>query len=245
LQVKTPAKGNRLHNQVEISTNLVLLIENLTAKAPRLRHLCAFFKNSVLKTITAPSISSPFRPHYQSGTAFPLFLPKFIRDRTIPVMKIQPATLQFLSDLSANNHREWFQASKGRYKAAQENMQQFVKTVESALGETDHLEGATLFRIYRDVRFSKDKSPYKNNFGIGTIDGDELKGAPRGYDKDSPALDLIRKKSFTVQRSFTDQEVTSDQFLLEIRRTFEAMRPYFDYMSMVLTTNMNGEYLNH
>ncbi len=219
-------------------------------------------------------------------------------------MKIQPTTLQFLSDLSANNNREWFQANKGRYEAAQENMKQFVKVVESALGETDHLEGTTLFRIYRDVRFSKDKSPYKNNFGIGftratkrlrggyylhiepgasfvgggfwqpnnedlkrirdefvldsqpirqimaeatfqkyfgTIDGDELKGAPRGYDKDSPALDLIRKKSFTVQRNFTDEEVTSDQFLLETKRTFEAMRPYFDYMSMVLTTNMNGE----
>lgn len=221
-----------------------------------------------------------------------------------PAMKIQNTSLQFLSDLSENNNREWFQANKGRYEAAQENMKQFLKAVESALGETDHLEGSTLFRIYKDVRFSKDKLPYKNNFGMGftratkrlrggyylhiepgasfvgggfwqpnaedlkrirdefvmddqpirsiiadatfqkyfgAIHGDELKTAPRGYDKDGPALDLIRKKSFTIHRNFTDQEVTGEHFLQEVKKTFEAMRPYFDYMSMVLTTNLNGE----
>lgn len=219
-------------------------------------------------------------------------------------MKIQPGVLQFLSDLSQNNNREWFLANKPRYEAALANMKQFVKSVESALGETDHIEDSTLFRIYKDVRFSKDKLPYKNNFGMGftratkrlrggyylhiepgasfagggfwqpsaedlkrirdefvmdaqsireiiaeptfkeyfgTLDGEELKTAPRGYDKDSPAVDLIRKKSFVVRRSFTDAEVASEGFLQEVKRTFEAMRPYFDYMSMVLTTNMNGE----
>jgi uncharacterized protein (TIGR02453 family) len=219
-------------------------------------------------------------------------------------MKIQPASLQFLADLADNNNRAWFQANKDRYEAALENMKQFTKALESALGETDHLESSNLFRIYRDVRFSKDKLPYKNNFGIGfsratkrlrggyylqiepgasfagggfwqpsaedlkrirdefvmddqsirqimadatfqkyfgAIQGEELKTAPRGYDKEGPALDLIRKKSFTVHRNFTDAEVTSDDFLQEVKRTFEAMRPYFDYMSMVLTTNLNGE----
>lgn len=221
-------------------------------------------------------------------------------------MNIQPATLQFLSDLAVQNNRAWFQANRGRYASALENVKQFVQAVESALGETDHLEGATIFRIYRDVRFSADKSPYKNNFGIGfkratkrlrggyflqiepgasfaaggfwqpnpadlkrirdefaiddqpirrimtavsfqryfgSMQGDALKTAPRGYAKDSPALDLIRRKSFTVHRKFTDQDVTGDHFLLEIKQTFEAMRPYFDYMSLVLTTDLNGESL--
>jgi len=76
---------------------------------------------------------------------------------------------------------------------------------------------------------------------FGTLEGDELKTAPRGYEKDHPALDLLRKKSFIVQRNFSDGEVVDDNFLLEVKKTFEAMRPYFDYMSMVLTTNMNGE----
>ena len=218
-------------------------------------------------------------------------------------MKIQNKTLQFLKDLSANNNRDWFQENKDRYEAAWENMKQFVKAVEQALGETDHLEGGKLFRIYRDVRFSKDKSPYKNNFGMGfqratkrlrggyylhvepgatfagggfwqpnsqdlkrirdefaadakpirkiiadptfkkyfgAIEGEEVKTVPRGYDKDSPALDLIRKKRFTVHRNFTDQEVTSEDFLHEVKLTFQAMRPYFDYMSLVLTTDLNG-----
>jgi len=218
-------------------------------------------------------------------------------------MKIQTATLQFLRDLSANNDRDWFQANKGRYEAAHENVKAFAGAVEQALGTSDHLEGSKVFRIYRDVRFSKDKAPYKNNFGIGftratqrlrggyylhiepgatfagggfwqpeaqdlkrirdefamddqpirkimaddafvkyfgTLQGEELKTAPKGYDKDSPALDLIRKKSFTVHRSFTDQEVTGDGFLQSVKLTFEAMRPFFDYMSEVLTTDLNG-----
>ena len=219
-------------------------------------------------------------------------------------MPFQPSSLQFLKDLTDNNNRDWFQANKARYEAALENAKAFTKSLEAALNETDHIESATLFRIYRDVRFSKEKSPYKNHFGIGfsratnrlrggyylhlepgasfagggfwqpnaedlkrirdefvaddksireimsdpafqryfgTLQGDELKTAPRGYDKASPALDLIRKKSFTVQRSFSDKEVLSPDFLKEVKLTFEAMRPYFDYMSFVLTTDLNGE----
>lgn len=221
-------------------------------------------------------------------------------------MKIQLSTLQFLKDLAANNHREWFQANKDRYDAALDNMKQFARAVENALGETDLLESATLFRIYRDVRFSKDKSPYKNNFGLslsratkrlrggyyiqiepggsfvgggfwqpnkedlkrirdefaideqpireimadpafrkhfGTLQGEELKTAPQGFDKNHPALDLLRKKSFVAIQNFTDAEVTSDTFLEEVMQSFRAIRPYFDYMSMVLTTNLNGESL--
>jgi uncharacterized protein (TIGR02453 family) len=219
-------------------------------------------------------------------------------------MTIQPSTLQFLKDLAANNNREWFQANKSRYEAALANMKQFAREVENAMGETDHLEPASLFRIYRDVRFSKDKSPYKNNFGLGisratkrlrggyylqiepgnsfigggfwqpnaadlkriraefamddqpireimaearfqqyfgTLQGETLKTAPQGFDKDHPALDLLRMKGFVVKRNVTDEEVTSEQFLQEVKLTFQAMRPYFDYMSMVLTTNLNGE----
>lgn len=221
-------------------------------------------------------------------------------------MTIQPDTLQFLRDLSENNNRPWFQANKVRYEAALENMKQLLKAVEQALGETDHLEEAAMFRIYRDVRFSSDKSPYKTHFGMycsratkklrggyylhiepgasfagggfwqpnpqdlkrirdefavddqpirqimadpvfkkyfGALQGEELKTAPKGFEKDHPAIDLIRKKSFTVQRPFTDAEVLGEGFVLEVKRTFEAMRPYFDYMSVVLTTDMNGESL--
>ena len=82
-------------------------------------------------------------------------------------MKINLSTLEFLRELSANNHRDWFQANKGRYESAFENMKQVVGVVKAGLEETDHIEKANLFRIYRDVRFSKDKSPYKDYFGVG------------------------------------------------------------------------------
>lgn len=222
-------------------------------------------------------------------------------------MKIKSETLQFLRDIAANNDRDWFQENKSAYEAAHDNMKQFVKAVEHELGKTDQLEGSKLFRIYRDVRFSKDKSPYKNNFGasfkratslrrggyylhiepgqsfagggfwgpnsqdlkrirdefaaddkpvralvadpvfvkyFGALRGEELKTAPAGFDRDHPAIDLIRKKQFLTMREFSDAEVTGENFLREVRLTFEAMRPFFDYMSEVLTTNLDGERLD-
>ena len=71
--------------------------------------------------------------------------------------------------------------------------------------------------------------------------GEELKTAPKGFDKEHPNIDLIRKKQFLVGREFTDKEALSDDFLAECNKTFKAMRPFFDFMSETLTTNENGE----
>jgi uncharacterized protein (TIGR02453 family) len=81
-------------------------------------------------------------------------------------MKIKTSTGQFLRDVAANYNRDWFQENKAAYEAAQSNMETFVKAVKTELSKTDQLEGSKLFRIYREVRFSKDKSPYKNYFGM-------------------------------------------------------------------------------
>ena len=75
----------------------------------------------------------------------------------------------------------------------------------------------------------------------GEFVGDELKTAPRDFDKEHPAIDLIRKKQYIFTRNYTDKEVTSDDFLNEVNESFKAIRPFFDYMSDVLTTNLNGE----
>ena len=162
-----------------------------------------------------------------------------------------------------------------------------------------------IFRIYKDVRFSKDKLPYKINFGVSfsrkkpelrgsyyihiephnsfvgggfwapekediyrirrefemdyesiytiitdpvfqkyfkTIQGaDAVKTAPKGFDKNHPAIDLIKKKHWVVMRYFSNKEVINTNFFNEIINTFLAMRPWFDYMSEVLTTDLNGE----
>ena len=218
-------------------------------------------------------------------------------------MTIQPGTIEFIKELSNNNNRDWFQNNKPKYEEALSNMKDFVKAVQTALNESDHIEKSNLFRIYRDVRFSKNKEPYKDHFGagfsrataklrggyylhiqpghcfvgggfwapnpsdlkrirdefamddrpirkiladktfikyFGALQGEALKTAPKGFDKEHPAIDLLRMKQFTVSCQFTDEEVTGKSFLDEVKKTFEAMRPYFDYMSEVLTTDLNG-----
>lgn len=84
---------------------------------------------------------------------------------------IQASTLKFLKDLKKNNNRDWFMDNKSAYESAKEDVAQFMQKVidESAKFDTA-LKGLDaskcIMRIYRDVRFSKDKSPYKLNFGI-------------------------------------------------------------------------------
>jgi len=83
---------------------------------------------------------------------------------------IQATTIQFLKGLHKNNNREWFLANKVKYEAAKEN---FFHFVEATLVEIQKFDKSLaeltakqcVFRINRDVRFSKNKEPYKNNFG--------------------------------------------------------------------------------
>ncbi len=86
---------------------------------------------------------------------------------------IRASTFSFLAELSANNEREWFQFNKARHDEARDNVLEFTAEVIRGLSETDKAIPPGLdpkncvMRIYRDVRFSKDKTPYKTNFGAG------------------------------------------------------------------------------
>ena len=85
---------------------------------------------------------------------------------------IKNSTLLFLKDLHKNNNRDWFNENKDRYLSANANVVDFVETLIEEIGKFDEQilridAKKALFRIYRDVRFSKDKSPYKTNFGAG------------------------------------------------------------------------------
>jgi uncharacterized protein (TIGR02453 family) len=85
---------------------------------------------------------------------------------------INRQTLDFLKDLIKNNNREWFQANKERYDTARENMIDFTRELIKELHKTDPEISSDLdpkksvMRIYRDIRFSPNKTPYKNNFGV-------------------------------------------------------------------------------
>jgi len=85
---------------------------------------------------------------------------------------INPQTLDFLTALVENNNREWFMANKERYDKARENVIDFTAELLTLLHKVDPSVSADLdpkkcvMRIYRDIRFSKNKTPYKNNFGV-------------------------------------------------------------------------------
>jgi uncharacterized protein (TIGR02453 family) len=85
---------------------------------------------------------------------------------------IQRHTFDFLKELVENNNREWFQANKERYEAARDNVIEFTAGWIKLMHKTDpNIDEALdakkcVMRIYRDIRFSKNKIPYKNNFGI-------------------------------------------------------------------------------
>lgn len=75
---------------------------------------------------------------------------------------------------------------------------------------------------------------------FGDMEGDQVKTAPRGFDKDHPAIDLLRYKQFWFERDFTDKEVLSPDFLQVVNKTYLAIRPFFNHLSDVLTTDANG-----
>ncbi len=218
---------------------------------------------------------------------------------------ISKDTFDFLNRLEQNNNRDWFNDHKKEFKTIEANTKKVYNELFEALKNHDEVDRLKLFRIYRDVRFSKNKTPYKTHFGgsfhrkkpelrggyylhiapnnqsfiatgfwepnkedllrirkefeaddteireiinnksfkavWGDFVGDELKTAPKGFDKEHPAIDLIRKKQYIFTKNYTDKEVLSNNFIDEVNIAFKAIRPYFDYMSDVLTTNINGE----
>lgn len=221
---------------------------------------------------------------------------------------LPPSVFSFLEDLKENNHREWFQNNKTRYQEQYNYALQFADELLIRMKQIDTIETISgkksLFRINKDIRFSKDKSPYKTNIGgaltratkylrggyyfhiepgncflgggfwapspedlkhirlqiaadpeplqqilsskefiatFGQLEGEQLKSAPKGFRKDHPAIDLINYKQFLLIKKLTDEEVQSKQYLETVVSTFQAMRPFFNYMSEILTTDLNGE----
>ena len=78
---------------------------------------------------------------------------------------------------------------------------------------------------------------------FGELLGDRVKTAPKGFDKTHPDIDLIRYKQFMVRHDFTKKEVLSADFHVRLVKAFTEMRPFLDYMSEILTTDLNGQSL--
>lgn len=94
---------------------------------------------------------------------------------------ITKSTFDFLKDLKKNNYREWFQANRKRYDAASGEFLNLVSAIVKDLMTFDPEIGSinpkdAVFRIYRDVRFSSDKSPYKTHMGAYFVKGGKQSG---------------------------------------------------------------------
>ncbi|MBG6129865.1 uncharacterized protein (TIGR02453 family) [Aquimarina sp. EL_43] len=220
-------------------------------------------------------------------------------------MSTIPKTIfEFLKDLKENNHRDWMTENKKQYQSNEKILKAFYASVAERLNEKDEIEKTKVFRINRDVRFSKNKTPYnvhrsasfsragahrrggyylrlepgnslmaggffspepadllrvRKEFEMddqeireilsnadfkkafnGFDSSNQVKTAPKGFSKDHPNIDLIKNKSFFVAHNFTDDEVFAPDFLDKVVYHYELLRPFFDYMSDVLTTDLNG-----
>lgn len=88
---------------------------------------------------------------------------------------IKQSTFDFLAGLKENNNRDWFIAHKNEYEHSRDNVIELVSEIINGLSKIDpHVTADNdpkkcVMRIYRDIRFSKDKTPYKNNFGIHNL----------------------------------------------------------------------------
>lgn len=237
------------------------------------------------------------------------FFGVFLRDnifyRSCLITICDMLMFDFLQQLRDNNNREWFQQHKDAYEAAKTEASQLFQDVYTHISGTDEVLPPKMFRIYRDVRFSKNKEPYKTclsaafmrrqpyNRGsfyihiepgasfigagfwnpepadvqrirqalvyedtlssiladknivkhFGDLQGDALKTAPKGFDKTHPRIDMIRKKQFYLSHSYTDKEVLSGKFSRDVADKYQLLLPFFHYMTDVLITDGNGEYI--
>lgn len=215
--------------------------------------------------------------------------------------------LSFMKEFNTYHHKHWFSSHKDEWKKVRSKFDEFMQFMVQKVGAFDDRIDAALvedkkvykiFRINRDIRFSKDKTPYKKNIsgtitlgsmtegfpgyyisiqpgdksfvggGIYMPDSSSLKRirikidqspetfrnilnkksfkkmfpdgietdlkvatVPRGYAKDNPAIELLRFKSFTAGRSFSDQEVISPDFPKEVVKTLKALYPLQEFLS--------------
>lgn len=217
-------------------------------------------------------------------------------------------TIQFLDDLKANNNRDWFLENKKRYEAFKKDYQQLVADLLDAMKPLDpslemlEVKNCT-FRINRDIRFSKDKTPYKSHLGIWLSSGTKgqnrsgyyihlekgasfivgglycpesedlkkmrkeiayfhddieaileekdfkrefndfdrnekntLKNPPRGYEKEHPAIELLKLKSFESSQKIDFSAVSKKDFVSVMSQKLIALKPLNDFINRALTS---------
>ncbi|MBC8075052.1 MAG: DUF2461 domain-containing protein [Chloroflexales bacterium] len=223
-------------------------------------------------------------------------------------------TLAFLEQLSANNEKQWFAEHRTQYEQAREAFENVIAEVIARFHAVDDLGSLApkdaIHRIHRDVRFSKDKSPYntamsaligpagRKSLGrayfirvaphnqsvasagaialsgpelqtvrqhlaehaqplrtimaaaafqccFGTLRGAQVKGAPNGFPKDHPNIDLLRYKEFIAEHSFSDQDVLQDDFAAQVIAVCQVAKPLTLYFDALLGARVKPEHPRH
>jgi len=220
---------------------------------------------------------------------------------------INSSTLKFLKDLKKNNNKPWFDANRKQYELAKADFADYVTRLLAAVAKNDPSIAALtakdcMFRINRDVRFSKNKDPYKTNMGAGISkggkkmisagyyfhcepggnsfiagglymaeadqlkkirqeidynwpefqkivkgkkfattfgdlsreDGMSLSREPKGYEKDNPAIEYIKLKSWIASTPITDAELTEKDLAKKVAVVFATMQPLIVFLNRAL-----------
>lgn len=217
---------------------------------------------------------------------------------------INSSTLKFLKELKSNNNKAWFDIHRGEYEIIKTNLKDFVQVLIDGISEFDpSIKGIEpkncVFRINRDIRFAKDKSPYKKNIGAFISAGgkksnlpgyylhiepgncflagglyspespdlnkvrqeidynltefkkivadknfkkyfkeiddfDKLTTTPKGYDKDNPAIEFLKHKSYIVSHELPDSIITSAKAKKHCLEVFKAMLPFHKFLKRSL-----------
>ncbi|MCG2420363.1 DUF2461 domain-containing protein [Aequorivita sp. F47161] len=217
---------------------------------------------------------------------------------------IPKSVFSFLLKLKRNNNREWMAGHKPEYLVNEKILKEFYETLENGLNTSDEIAKTKIFRINRDIRFSKNKTPYNvhrsvsfsragamrrggyylrlepgNSYMAGGFfspkpadllrirkefemdsseireilnqkdfkeafgdfsRGNAVKTAPKGFNRTDVNIDLIKLKNFVVKHHFSDDEVFAPEFSENVLHYYLLLRPFFNYMSDILTTDLNG-----
>lgn len=218
---------------------------------------------------------------------------------------ISKESLKFLDDLKKNNNRDWFQLQKVRYDSYKKEyyqlVQDFLDDMKSKDESLRNLEVKNcVFRVNRDIRFTKDKSPYKTHMGIwmspgtkntnlagyylhiekgasfiaagvyspenedlkkirkeiaffydeletivndkkfkdafGELDrNNSLKNAPKDFEKDHPAIEFLKLKSFTASEKIDDKLLSDPDFVKKISEKLILLKPLMQFLNRALT----------
>jgi uncharacterized protein (TIGR02453 family) len=119
-------------------------------------------------------------------------------------MKLTKTTFRFLIDLESNNNRDWFNENKPRFIDAMADFTVFIDDlIEQIVTFDDSIKGVKgkdcVFRIYRDVRFSKDKTPYKSFFSAYIAEGGRKSTRPGYYIHLDPTKPFFAGGKYTVE----------------------------------------------